>query len=266
MTLSVLIADDEAIARRRLRRLLGREPDVEIAAECRNGLEAIAEIQARAPDLVFLDVQMPECDGFAVLEALEPERIPPIVFVTAYDHYAVRAFEVHALDYLLKPFSESRFRSAFRRARTLVSERAARQPDDRLLALLERLASTAGRPGTRDYLRRILVRTNGRVVFVRTSDVDWIEAAGNYVKLHVGRSAYLVRATLAAIDERLDPAMFARIHRSTIVNLDRIREMQPWFSGDSVLLLHDGAKLRVTRTYRDALERRLDPHSTQDLG
>jgi two-component system LytT family response regulator len=261
MTLSVVIVDDEAIARRRLRRLLGREQGVEIAAECRNGRDAIAEIRARAPDLVFLDVQMPELDGFAVLEALDPEHVPAVVFVTAYDHYAVRAFEVHALDYLLKPFSESRFRSAFRRARDLLAERNDRPPDGRILALLERLAADVGRPGATDHLRRILVRTNGRVVFVRSSDVDWIEAAGNYVKLHVGRQAYLVRATLATIEERLDPATFARIHRSTIVNLDRIREMQPWFSGDSVLILHDGAKLRVTRTYREALERRLDPHS-----
>jgi two-component system, LytTR family, response regulator len=259
MTLSVLIADDEALARRRLRRLLARESGVEIVAESRNGREALRDIETHAPALVFLDVQMPELDGFGVLASLDPERMPAIVFVTAYDEYAVRAFEVHALDYLLKPFSESRFRAAFRRAKSFLSEPDGGAAPARILALLERLSAEGSRGANAGYLRRILVRTNGRVIFVRASDVDWVEAAGNYVKLHVGSDALLVRTTLAVIGDRLDPAGFARIHRSTIVNMDRVREMQPWFSGDSILILQSGTKLRVSRTYRERLERQLDP-------
>lgn len=260
MTLSVLIVDDEALARRRLRRLLAREADVEIVAESRNGREALADIQAHAPDLVFLDVQMPELDGFGVLESLPAERMPAIIFVTAYDSYAVRAFEVAALDYLLKPFPESRFRAAFQRARVALSESGGGAgANARVLALLERLTANGRRTSGAGYLQRILVRGNGRVTFVRTADVDWIEAAGNYVRLHVGGDAMLVRTTLAAIAERLDPTEFARVHRSTIVNLDRVREMQPWFSGDSILILRDGSKLRVSRTHREQLERQLDP-------
>lgn len=260
MTLSVLIAEDEALARRRLRRLLSREDGVEIVAESRNGREAVAAIEACAPDLVFLDVQMPELDGFGVLEALQPDRIPAIVFVTAYDQYAVRAFEVHALDYLLKPFSESRFRGAFRRARALLAEPNA--ADDsarhtaRILALLKQLTRDAAHTGDA-YLRRILVRSNGRIMFVRAADVHWLEAAGNYVKLHLGGETVLVRTALTALTDRLDPGTFVRIHRSTVVNLDRVREIQPWFSGDSILILQDGVKLRVSRNYRDEMERKM---------
>jgi two-component system, LytTR family, response regulator len=258
MAIRVLIVDDEPTARARIRRLLGEERGVEIVGECGDGASAVAAINAQEPDLVFLDIQMPEADGFGVLAGLGKGPRPLIVFVTAYDQYALRAFEVHALDYLLKPFDADRFRAAFARARERLSkdQRTDEQLVQSLLdemragrADLERLAR-----GERRYLDRIMVRSSGKITFIKVSELDWLEASGNYVKLHTARGAHLIRETLSGLEARLDPSQFVRIHRSTVVNLDRVKEMQPWFSGDYLVLLHSGAKLKLSRSYREALE------------
>ena len=249
--IQALIVDDERLARKRIRSLLKNERDVEVVGECADGAEALAAIRKQSPDLVFLDVQMPEMDGFQVLQEVGADRMPAVVFVTAYDKYALRAFEVHALDYLLKPFDEDRFGEALRRAKEQVLGGSNGELHDRLIALIEHLRS-----GER-YVDRLLVKASGRVLFLKTEDIDWIEAAGNYVRLHVGRESHLLRETMNTIETRLDPAHFLRIHRSTIVNLDRIKEMQPWFSGEYVVLLKDGTELRLSRGYRDKFDERL---------
>ena len=264
----VVIADDEPLARQRVRRLLRREHDVQVVGECADGAETVAAVLRESPDLLFLDVQMPELDGFAVLRALPDERLPVTVFVTAFDQYALRAFEARALDYLLKPFTEARFRAAFERARALVggpagAERAA------MLTLLEQLRSEvrglghATAPAGAD---RLLVKEEGRVLVVPLERVDYLEAARNQVRVHAGRAVHLVRETLSSLEARLDPARFARIHRSVVVNLDRVAEIQPWFSGDAMILLHGGAKLRLSRSYRQALEERLARVPPRRLG
>ena len=247
-----LIVDDERMARKRLRTLLAAEPDVDVIAECDNGRDAVVTIREQRPDLVFLDVQMPELDGFAVVHAIGVERMPVVVFVTAFDTYALRAFEVHALDYLTKPFDRERFQATLRRAREQVRLRAAdalpsADVSRRLLTFLEQL--DAKKPPT----DRVMVKAGGRVIFLRADEIDWVEAAGNYVRLHVGRETHTLHETLSSLGARLDPARFVRIHRSTIVNVERIREMQPWFHGDAVLILRDGTKLSASRSYRSAL-------------
>jgi two-component system LytT family response regulator len=244
MTLKTLIVDDEAPARRRIRRLLAAEPDVVVAGECGDGVTALAGIQSMRPDLVFLDVQMPEQDGFAVVKALAPGPLPAILFVTAYDQYALRAFDVHAVDYLLKPFTGERFRTALARARERIAQRAG---DSGLASLAETLRR---RPV---YLSRVPVRTAGRTVFVDLGAVDWLEAADNYVRLHVRLREYLVRDTLAALEEQLDPDRFIRIHRSAIVQADRVVEIRPTSHGDAEVSLRDGTRLSVSRTFRERL-------------
>lgn len=257
-----IIIDDEPLARERIRTLLREESDIEIAAECGDGRKAVAAIRRHAPDLVFLDVQMPELDGFGVLEAVGAERVPVVIFVTAYDKYALRAFDVHALDYLLKPFDRDRFHRALGRARAQL--RGQRDSADRrLLALLDEVrgavapASSRTSSGAPRRLERLVVKSAGRVFFLRTEEIDWIESAGNYVKMHAGRDAHLVRETMSALEAQLDPAAFVRIHRSTIVNLARIRELQPMFHGDYTVLLRDGRELTLSRNYRDRLEKLL---------
>jgi two-component system LytT family response regulator len=260
--LRVLIADDETLARQRLRRLLRREPEVEVVAECADGLATVSGLMAHAPDLLFLDVQMPELDGFAVLQRIPADYLPVTIFVTAYDQYALRAFEARALDYLLKPYTEARFRAAFERARSAVlgpepGERA------RLLSLLEQIwleqrdlraaVSSAESPPA----DRLLVREDGRVRVVAASEVDWIEAARNTVRLHLGADVHVLREPLSTLEGRLDPARFARIHRSTVVNLERVTEILPWFSGDGMVVLRSGERLRVSRSYRERFETRL---------
>jgi two-component system LytT family response regulator len=248
MTLRTLVVDDEAPARRRIRRLLAAEPDVTVVGECGDGASAVSAIAASHPDLVFLDVQMPERDGFEVVKML-PAVGPAILFVTAYDQYALRAFDVHAVDYLLKPFSSERFRTALARARERI---ASRVPDAALAGLA---ADLRRRPA---YLARLPVRTGGRTVFIDLEAVDWLEAADNYVRLHVPRREYLVRETLAALDAQLDPAKFARIHRSVIARIDRIAEVRPTSHGDAEAVLRDGSRLTVSRTWRHRLgERRV---------
>jgi two-component system LytT family response regulator len=246
--LRVVIADDEPIGRERIRRLLRRDPEVRVVGECADGRETLTAIQVERPDLLFLDVQMPELDGFAVLAEAPRAWLPAVVFVTAYERYALQAFDSEAVDYLLKPFTERRFYAALERARAAVA-RGEGTSVDRLDALLARLA---GR-----YWHRVLVRDNDRTLVVPVGEIDWIEAAGNYVRLHAGTRAHLLRETMQGLEAHLDPARFARVHRGAIVNLARVREIEPWYSGDGLLLLTTGAKLRLSRTHRDVLERRL---------
>lgn len=310
-TIRVVIADDEPPARAKIRRFLAGglgepgtpaapgnpgmpgnpgapdDPAIDIVAEAGSGLETIAAVERTRPDLLFLDVQMPEPDGFGVLAALDPEALPHVIFTTAYDEYAVRAFEVHALDYLLKPFDEERFRKALRRSSAYIGQgtdggvvagggqrggssdlsrgiaapagdtigtenaldrQASALPwEERLQRLLDE-ATPRGRP-----LERILVRRGEEAMLLRTAEIVWIEAAGNYSRLHTAGDSHLVRGTLAGLEARLDPARFARIHRSHIVNLDQVRSLHPWSHGDWLLRLHDGTELMLSRRYRDRL-------------
>jgi two-component system LytT family response regulator len=278
--------DDEALARQRVRRLLQNEADVEIVGEAESGHDAVAMIRQLQPDLVCLDVQMPGLDGFGVLREIDGSTVPMVLFITAYDEHAQRAFDVHAVDYVLKPVDEERFRAAFDKAR---KQRANAQAAERLGELLEtvrRLADgsagdgradglaamglagaatngaaaaavAAGANGAGRYASRILVKQDGRMFFVKTTEIDWIEADRNYVRLHVGKTAHTIRERISHLEETLDPRLFARIHRSTIVNLNRVREMQQWFSGDYVVILEDGTRLRLSRHYRDRVEKQV---------
>jgi two-component system LytT family response regulator len=254
--LSVIVADDEKLARRRLVRLIEETGDAEVVAACSGGRDAVAQIIALQPQLLFLDVQMPDLDGFGVLRELDGKASPATVFVTAFDQYAVRAFEVHAVDYLLKPFDTARFRDAFNRAKDRTTDRGRGGEDERMRALLaDYVAST--QQTSKQYLDRVAVRDDGVLKVVRIPDVDWLETDGNYIRLHVGAISHLLRATAASIEPQLDPRSFIRVHRRYIVNVDRIVEVQPWFAGDAILVLRNGAKLRVSRTYRERLHTRL---------
>jgi two-component system LytT family response regulator len=250
-----VIVDDEPLARQRLRRLLEADPDIAVVGECGDGPQALADLRELRPDLVFLDVQMPALDGFGVLEGLAGTALPVVVFVTAHDRYALKAFEVHALDYLLKPFDKARFASALGRAKAQVRQgrgsALGAALDDRLQELLQTVQSRRPAP------ERLMIKSGGRIYFVRIADVDWIEAAGNYVRLHVGKEDHLLRESLTALERQLDRARFVRIHRSTVVNLERIRELQPAFHGDYVVILHDGTELALSRGCRDRLEQSL---------
>jgi two-component system LytT family response regulator len=249
MKIRALIVDDEPPARELIAMLLRDEPDVEVVGECANGRSAVAAIERFSPDLVFLDVQMPGLDGFGVLAKLPPERWPLVVFVTAHDKHALRAFEVHALDYLLKPFEYERLREAVGRARAKLNPRDGGAEQTRLLALLEELQSRA------QSWDRVVVREAKRMTFLKPDEIDWIEAEGNYVCLHAGAKSYLLRETMHAVEGRLAGKKFLRVSRSTLVNLERIKEWQPLFHGDSVLILKDGTRLTVTRVYREKLDR-----------
>lgn len=244
MTIRAVIVDDEPLARRRIRSLLVEAEDVEVIAECANGKEAIQAIEESPPDLLFLDIQMPEVDGFDVLQAIGVGHVPVVIFVTAYDHFALRAFEAHALDYLLKPFDDERFEAALQRACERIRQQQGSDLDRGLRALLEEVR------GDRGYLQRLVVPTGHRRVFIRTEEIDWIEAERNYIRLHVGGRAYLLRENLSRIESALDPATFCRIHRSTIVNIDRIQAVESLFRGEYLVVLHDGTKLTSGRSYR----------------
>jgi two-component system LytT family response regulator len=249
MTLRVVIVDDEELARRGIRSRLERAGDVDVIAECRNGREAIDAIRRLAPDLVFLDVQMPGKDGFDVVAGLGGDAAPPqVIFVTAHDRYAVRAFDVHAFDYLLKPIDDDRFADALARAREAVARARDGDVGRRLAALLRDVKRV-------EYPERFVVRSGGRVVFVRAAEIDWVEAAGDYVSLHTGKRTWLLRETMTSIERKLDPDRFARIHRSTIVQVDRIAEMRSYDNGEYVVLLRDGTSLKLSRTYRAVLQR-----------
>jgi len=235
-----IIADDEPLARERVRSLLSDEPGVEIVAECANGAQTLKAAQERRPDLLFLDVQMPRLNGFEVLEALEPGQMPVVIFTTAHDEHAIRAFEANALDYLLKPFTEARFKKALERAREQLQRGPRRLPEPQLAALLNHVRTATPGGG------RILIRSPGRILFLKPEEIDHVEAAGNYVVLHAGKEHHVVRETTAAMETRLAPAGFMRINRSIIVNLARIREVQPLGPGQYCVLLKTGARFDMT--------------------
>ena len=259
-TLRALLVDDEPLARACIRRALRPADDVEIVAECGDGSAALAAIRRHRPDLVFLDIQLPGMDGFGVLAALAAEEEPPaVVFVTAYDAFAVRAFEVHAVDYLLKPFDDPRLHRAVAEVRARQSAEQVGEFRARITALLAQLAPAGLATGEgRTPARRVLVRdADERARLLDLAEVHWVSAAGNNVRFHVGRVSYEVRMPLRSLLPQLDPALFRRIHRSTIVNLNAIQEIQPWFAGDCLVLLKDGQQLRMSRTYRDQLMQQL---------
>jgi two-component system LytT family response regulator len=248
MTIRVLIVDDEPLARQRIRRLLESDADVEVLGECADGLKAVNAVRANRPDLLFLDVQMPDLDGFSVLEALGPHEMPTTIFVTAYDRYAIKAFEVHALDYLLKPFDRERFRKALERAKGHIGRSRTQAQEKKLEGLLTEVSQE------RKSLERIVIKSTSRVFFLRTDEIDWIEAAGNYLKLHAGKEFHLLRETMNGLEAKLDPKVFLRIHRSTMVNVERIKELQPFFHGDYLVILKDGTQLTLSRTHRPKLQ------------
>jgi len=251
--LRVLVVDDEPLARDCIRIALRSHTDVEIVGECGSGEEAIAAIVDLTPDLVFLDVQMPDLDGFDVIEQLGTERMPPVIFVTAFDTHALQAFRVHALDYVLKPFDDARVEEALEHAREHLTTRREGELGRRLAALLgDRTTNpiaTARPTSSGSYVTRFGVRDDDRTRFIPASSVDWFEADNNYVVLHVSGANHRLRSAISVLARSLDPRQFAQIHRSTIVNLDRIKEVQPWFGGDYVAILHDGRQLRVSRTF-----------------
>jgi two-component system LytT family response regulator len=256
--IKTLIVDDEPLARRNLRLLLEKDPQIEILDECRNGREAVKAINALSPDLIFLDIQMPEMDGFDVLAHAGPDHIQAIIFVTAFDQYALKAFDVHALDYLLKPFDDERFAHALKRAKSQIEAREIDRLSSRLLALLEqRESERTGSTQQKTYLTRLMIKVSGRVMLLKVEEIDFIEAEGNYAKLNVGRKAHLLREKMNDLEGQLDPEKFVRIHRSIIVNLERIKELQPHFNGDYIVVLEDGRQLRLSRTRRENLEARL---------
>ena len=247
MKIRTLIVDDETLARHRLRQLLQDEPDVEVVGECGDGREAVLTIRDAKPDLVFLDIQMPELDGFGVMEAIGANSAPVVVFVTAYDEFALRAFEIHAVDYLLKPFDRSRFKAALRRAMEVARHREDSELIRRQAALIAELKS----PKTAEQL---MVKTGDRILWVKLEDVDWISAADNYAELHIGPKSHLIRETLGTLEMRLESNKFIRISRSVIVNARRIKELKHLFYGGYELTLHDGTKLTLSRRYRDKLK------------
>jgi len=250
MSIRVLLSDDETLARERLRSLLEEETDLEIVAECGDGKSAIATIQREEPDLVFLDIQMPEVDGFGVVQELR-DAMPLTIFVTAYDRYAMKAFEVHALDYLLKPVGKERLSGAVDRAR-----RQLQHPPDgtfqrRVLELLGDMEARQQAP------ERIVIKSDGEIVCLKPNEIDWAESAGNYVCLHVGAATHILRETITALESRLGPRQFMRVHRSTLVNVDRIKTLKPSLYGDYSILLRDGTKLTLSRGFRESVLKRL---------
>lgn len=232
-----------------MRSMLAQEPDIELLSECANGQEALAAIREKRPDLVFLDVQMPGVNGFEVLAGLKDEEMPLVIFVTAYDQHALKAFEVHALDYLLKPFKQARFKQTLAHARAMLAGKEAAGNSRKLLELIR------SGPARQEYLARIPVREGERVIFVKADQIQYIESAGNYVVLHAGKENHVVRETLSALEEKLDPKLFLRISRSTLVNVNQIKELQPLFKGEHAVLLLNGKQLTMTRGLREVQER-----------
>lgn len=267
--ISVVIVDDDAAARTQLRRLARAEPDLEIVRECGNASDALRQVEELTPDLVVLDVRISDVDGIVVADAVRRLPQPPLVlFVTTNGDAALQAFRVAAIDYLLKPVDSDRFRQAVARVRQELSMRSSAAVGRQLLSMLESLKA-GGTPGTAAgaaagippasaggrYLQRMAVREGEKTIFLRTTDIDWFEAQGNYVRVHVQKATYQVRETLTRLETLLDPSAFVRIHRQTIVNVDRIRELQPWFTGDFIVMLHDTTELRLSRTYKSSIDR-----------
>jgi len=246
-----LVAEDQELSRERLVALLREEPDVEVVAACSDGRQAAEAIQRLQPDLVFLDMQMPELDGFDVIESVGAEQMPTVIFVTAYDEYALRAFEVHALDYLLKPFGKRRLQKALQRARGQLQSRRTEALAIQLLALVSDLKLESERPG------RILIRSGGRISFLPLDQIDWVEAEGNYVRLHVGDESHLLRETMSAMEQRLGPDRFVRVHRSRLAQIKRIKELRVKPDGTYEAVLVNGVRLNVGRAFREELQERL---------
>jgi two-component system LytT family response regulator len=253
-----LIVDDEPAARDAIRSLLAGDAEIHIVGECADGRTALRAIANTSPDLLFLDVQMPEMDGFTMLRQLDPARLPVVVFVTAFDQYALQAFDVHATDYLLKPFDDDRFREAVSRAKQSVRAGQLGRLSEELRALLDGVIPGAPAPRTAapggPYLKRLVIKSGGRVTLLNVRDIDWIEAEGDYVKIHVAKAWHLLRETMKRLEAQFDPARFVRIHRSTIVNVERIKELQPYFRGEYVVILQDGKSLKLSRGYKEHLE------------
>jgi len=244
--IKAVIVDDEVLGRERIRAFLKKDSEVEIVGECINGREAVTTVREKHPDLLFLDVQMPEMDGFGVLQSLATDRMPFVIFVTAYDQYALRAFEFHALGYLLKPFDADRFRKTLEHAKLQIAQRRDSSLNQGIQSLLDELKKPK-------RFERLVIKSGGRVSFLKTSELDWIEAEGNYVRLHSGKESYLLRETLNQMEERLDSEQFVRIHRSTIVNLNSVKELRADFHGEYQVLLHDRTELLLSRKYRERL-------------
>lgn len=255
MPYTALIVDDEPLARRSIRKCLKAFPEFTLIGECGDGASAIAAIRDRRPDLLFLDIQLPESDGFQVMTEVGKEAMPVTIFVTAYDRYALQAFAAHALDYLLKPFSEDRFRDALQHAKRTLEAGRQRGPNQQLARLLEQLTKK------KDYLERIPVPSKGRFLFVNVRDLDWVEAEGNYLRLHGNGTSHMIRGNMNDMERKLDPARFMRIHRSTIINLQRIREVQPWFRGHHRVVMNNGQELKLSRYQKDKLRTLLGKES-----
>ena len=242
MKIRILIADDEPLGRSLVRQLLAHDPEIQIIGEAANGTETLCAIQRDAPDLLFLDVEMPALNGFEVLSRLRPDQLPVVIFVTAFDAFALKAFEAHALDYLLKPLTEERFVEALHRAKTHLAGRDKDELRDRLLALTRELS----RPS--QYVSRMAVECDGRVMFLKAGDIEWVEADGNYLHVYAQKQKYFVRGRISELEKKLAPEQFFRIHRSTIVNLDHVKEFQPLFKGEGVVVMKDGSRLTASRS------------------
>ena len=256
-TMRTIIADDERLARQKLRVFLDAEPGIQVVAECRDGRQAVAAVQAHKPDLLLLDIRMPDLDGFQILERIPPDQMPVVVFTSAHDQYAIRAFEANALDYLLKPFEQKRLHRAVEKARTELLKSHDQNIAGRVL--LDLLAQTKTQPKSVD--QRFMIKAGGRLVFLDLDEIDWIEAAANYVKLNVGSTSYLLREGIGRISERLDPASFIRVHRSTIVNVSKIKELQPCDSGEYIAVLRNGKELSCSRGCRAQLQQLIENKS-----
>jgi two-component system LytT family response regulator len=254
-----VIADDERLARKKLRLLLDSEPEIKVVAECPDGRQTVSAIRAHRPDLLLLDIQMPDLDGFQVLNEIPQSEMPVVIFTSAYDQYAIRAFEAHALDYLLKPFDQERLHQALERVRHEMRSSQDRALTHRILELLSRVKSET--PPAAESNGRLIIKAKGRVVFLNLDEIDWVEAAANYVRLNVGKESYLFRETISGVSERLDPEHFIRIHRSAIVNARKIKELIPVNSGEYVVVLKSGKELSCSRGYRSALQRMIEKHS-----
>jgi two-component system LytT family response regulator len=247
MTIHALIIDDEPLARERIRSLLSSESDVRIAAECGNGREALRYISEQKIDLLFLDIQMPELDGIALMELIPPEKVPFVIFTTAYDAFAVKAFEINAVDYLLKPFTKKRFLEALARVRTKFGS------GDKDLMLSQMLNTLRSVVKKQQFPEKIVVKADGKVRFIPAAEIRWVESDANYLRIHTPSGSALVRDTMTNFSKKLDPALFLRLHRTVIVNTSQIKELQPWLSDELVALLHDGTKLPIGRTYRKSV-------------
>lgn len=257
-----LIVDDELLARKALHVLLSTDPDIEIVAECGSGIEAIARIRMLQPDLVFLDIEMPDADGFQVIREIGVEKMPLTIFVTAYDKYAVRAFHARALDYLLKPFDHERFEEALLRVKKQIHQQKLGSTSEKLLALLGDMNVAAKNPAEQasgaEKTTRLAIKSGGRIYFIKTDEIDWVEATGDYVRLHVGNKAHLMHETMNGIHARLDHKTFFRIHRSSVVNIERVRDIQPLFKGEYIITLTSGVQIKSSRGYRQQLQKVLD--------